>query len=84
MNRWQTKYCNEYFNGKAPNTARGKQDFELLGMVKSTVTVVLPDKAVTYIVTEDECDMPNGKISVSVLASNLTFWLSRGYKITTK
>lgn len=83
MNKWQTKYCEEYFNGKMPRTARGKEDVQLLGMVKSSVTVHLPNGTQTYVVTEDDCDMPNGKISVRVLANNLSFWLQNGYRITT-
>ena len=33
--------------------------------------------------TKDDCNMPEGLISVSVLASNLALWIGRGYKITT-
>lgn len=85
MNKWQTVYCNEDYNGKAPRTKIGKEKLELLGQVKETVTVEFPEgRAETYIVTENDCDMPNGKISVSVLASNLVLWTARGYKITTK
>lgn len=84
MNRWQEVYCNEYHNGKMPRTKQGKSDVELLGKIKSQVRVEFPDKTETLIVTEDDCDIPNGKISVSVLISNLNLWLSRGYKISTK
>lgn len=85
MNKWQTAYCNEYYDGKKPRTKTGKEKLELLGQVKETVTVEFPDgRTETYTVTENDCDMPNGKISVSVLASNLVLWTERGYKITTK
>ena len=84
MNRWQEVYCNEYHNGKMPRTKQGKADVELLGKVKSQVRVEFPDRTETLIVTENDCDIPNGKISVSVLISNLNLWLSRGYKISTK
>lgn len=90
MNRWQQKYCDEYNNGKLPRSKQGKADVELLGKIKNTVTVEFPEvpgvktaRTETYIVTEDDCDIPNGKISVSVLISNLNLWLSRGHKITT-
>ena len=94
MNRWQKVYCDTYHNGKTPRTKQGKADVELLGKIKSQVTVEFPDfngangfkpaHTETYTVTENECNMPNGKISVSVLISNLNLWLSRGYKISTK
>ena len=84
MNKWQQKYCDEYYNGKMPRSKQGKADMELLGKIKETVTVELPSETVTLVVTEDDCDIPNGKISVSVLVSNLNLWLFRGYKITTK
>lgn len=83
MNRWQQTYCDEYFNGKIPKTKQSKFNVELLGKVKSTITVELPSKTQTFIVTENDCDIPNNKISVRVLVSNLNLWLSRGYKITT-
>ena len=94
MNNWQQVYCETYYNGKTPRSKQGKADFELLGKVKSTITVEFPDfnginglipaHSETYIITKDNCDMPNGIISVDVLISNLNLWLSRGYKITTK
>jgi len=83
MNRWQTKYCDKYYNGKMPRSKQGKADIELLGQIKDTITVELPSETVTLVVTEDDCDIPNGKISVAVLISNLNLWLSRGHKITT-
>lgn len=94
MNQWQQKYCDIYYSGKKPRSKVGKEEFELLGQVKNYVTIEFPDfhgangfqpaHSETYEVTLDACDMPNGKISVSVLASNLRLWTSRGYKITTK
>ena len=94
MNNWQRVYCDTYYNGKMPRTAQGKADVALLGKIKSEVVVAFPDfegvngfrpaHTETYTVTEKECDIPNGKISVSVLISNLNLWLSRGYKVTTK
>ena len=93
MNRWQQVYCDTYYNGKMPRIKQGKQDFELLGKIKEKVIVEFPDfngvngfipaHTDTYLVTEDECNIPKGKISVTVLVSNLNLWLSRGYKITT-
>lgn len=93
MNKWQEVYVNTYYDGKKPRTKIGKEQFELLGLMKSKVIVHFPDfngangfipaHTEEYIITEDDCDMPNGKISVSVLSGNLTLWKSRGYKIET-
>lgn len=93
-NKWQKAYCDIYFKGKSPRTKQGKIDMDLLSKVKSIVTVQFPDftgingfvpaHTETYTITEKECDMPNGKISVGVLVSNLSLWLSRGYKVTTR
>ena len=94
MNKWQQKYCDEYYKGKMPRNKQGKADVELLGKIKDTVTVEFPDfngangyipaHTDTYVVTEDDCNIPQGRISVVVLISNLNLWMSRGYKITTK
>ena len=84
MNKWQTIYCNTYYNGKKPNTKVGKQEFELLAQVKSEVTVEFSDQIETYKVTETKDDMPNGLISVCTLSGNLRLWLYRGLKVTTK
>ena len=94
MNRWQQVYCDTYYDGKVPRTKRGKMDMALLEKVKSQVTVEIPDfegvrgfvpaHKETYTVTENDCDMPNGKISVCVLVGNLDLWLSRGWKVTTR
>ena len=94
LNQWQRVYCKTYFNGNLPNNKTGKHWFQVLGKIKSQVIVDKPDfngingfvpaHTETYVVTENECDMPNGKFSVSVLAGNLDLWTSRGYKITTK
>ena len=93
MNKWQEKYCETYYECKTPNTKLGKEEFEYLGVVGNTVTVHFPDfKGIngfkpahteTYTITLDECDMPNGKIDVCTLASNLRFWIFRGYEVTT-
>lgn len=90
MNKWQKKYCDEYYNGKMPRSKVDKKKFELLGLVKDVVIVEFPEcnghpaHTETLVVTEDDCNIPEGIISVSVLASNLILWTSRGYKITTK
>ena len=87
MNAWQEKYIEEY--GK-PRSKVAKQELELLGKIKSIVAVDFPDfngkpaHTEEFTVTIDDCDMPHGKISVRVLASNLVLWLSRGYKVTTR
>ena len=84
MNKWQKVYCNKHYKGKVPTTKIGKEEFELLGSIKKTVTVELPSETKTFLVTETECNIPEGKISVSVLASNLRVWKLKGYKVTTK
>lgn len=84
MNKWQKKYCDKHYGGNLPRSKQGKEQLELLGAIKDTVTVEFPNRTETYIVTEDDCDIPNGKISVSVLASNLVHWKLRGFKVTTK
>ena len=94
MNKWQEYYCNKHYNGGVPKTKTGKESVELLGKVKSVVMVDFPERKVgeetieahteEYIVTEEDCNIPNGTISVDVLVSNLRLWLARGQKITTK
>ena len=92
MNKWQQRYVNEYYDGKKPRDKNGKLKFDLLGQVNEKVTVhfpefkrengeVRPAYTETYNVTEDTNDMPNGLISACLLAHNLLFWASRGYKI---
>lgn len=93
MNQWQQVFCDTYYGGKQPKTKDGKRKLDLLGKVKTKITVEFPDfdgvrgftpaHNETYTVTADDCNMPEGKISVSALASNLPFWLDRGYKVTT-
>ena len=90
MNKWQKKYCDEYYKGKEPKTQSGKQEFNLLGQIREVVVVKFPEsngkpaRTEKYTVTEDDCDIPNGKISVFVLASNVRLWLAKGYEVTTK
>lgn len=94
MNKWQKVYCDTYHNGKLPRSKRGKADMAILGQIKAQVIVNYPDfkgmhgfepaHTEIYTVTETDCDMPNGKISVCVLANNLSLWLSRGYKVSTR
>ena len=94
MNKWQKKYCDEYYNGKKPRSKVGKEEYELLGQVKEKVIVEFPDfngangfipaHTEIYEVTEDYCNIPEGKISATVLAGNLSLWLSRGYNIKTE
>lgn len=84
MNKWQEYFISTYYNGKKPRDKMGKTEFELLGKVKETVTVHFPNETKTFSVTLEECNIPSGIISVSVLASNLYLWSERGYKITTR
>lgn len=83
MNKWQKIYCETYYNGKLPRTNKGKAEYEMLGLIKDAVIVHFPDGPQTLRVTEDDCNIPEGRISVRVLASNLTLWQDRGYKIQT-
>lgn len=94
MNRWQLTYCKEYYKGKEPKSKRGQEDLALLGQVQDIVIVefpgrnnagnLTPPRTEILIVTDYDCNIPGGVISVSVLVSNLNLWLSRGYKVTTK
>ena len=86
MNKWQEQYVKEY--GK-PHSKKSKQEFDMLGKMKTVVSVDFPEfngkpaHKEVYTITIDECDMPHKKISVRALASNLTLWVSRGYKVYT-
>ena len=94
MNKWQIVYCNTYYKGKFPNTKEGIYDLGLLSGIKNRVAVehhdfhgingFIPAHTDILTVTEDDCDIPNGKISVTVLVRNLKLWMSRGYKIYTQ
>ncbi len=84
MNKWQKVYCEEYFDGKMPRSKQGKVDMELLSSIKNEVIIYMPNGDKIYTVTENECDIPNGKISVDVLVSNMKLWMSRKIKITTR
>lgn len=93
MNKWQEYFLKEYYNGKKPRDKVGKLELELLGQVREKVTIHFPKfespiesqcheaHSETFTVTEDDCNMPEGIISVSVLAGNLRLWTSRGYEI---
>ena len=86
MNRWQEVFCNIYYEGKVPTSKIGKEEYDLLGEMSGApvakVSVRIPGKALeVYRITEYDCDMPKGKISVSVLASNLRFWKFRGWEV---
>lgn len=94
MNQWQEAYCKMHHNGKMPRSKSEKESVELLGQIKSVVIVefpertgingVIPAHTEEYIVTENECNIPEGIISIDVLVSNLKLWLSRGQKIQTR
>ena len=85
MNKWQKVYCDIYYDGKEPKTKRGEKRHGT--SCKNKVIVTFPkidkfprfevDHINTFIVTENDCDMPNGKISVIGLVENLEFWDSR-------
>ena len=92
-NRWQKYYRNTLYGGRMPGSKTGKTEYELLGNVRKTVTVHFPERVLPtgkteperdekYTVTLDDCNMPEGRISVEVLSANLTLWTLRGYGIT--
>ena len=80
-----------YYNGKEPSDKRGLKQMELLSGIGNTVTIHFPkmegvngDKPahdVTYLVTEDRCDMRNGIISATVLSWQILTWERNGYMI---
>ena len=89
MNKWQQVYWSIY--GR-PESRASIEAVRLLGEVKDQITVHFPDfdgiggfkpaHTETYVITEQDCNMPAGKISVSVLAANIPLWIERGYEIT--
>lgn len=91
LNRWQKIFMDHYYNGKEPSDKRGKKQMELLAGINNAVTIhfpemdgvngVKPAHDVTYVVTEDRCDMPNGIISAVVLSWQILTWDRCGYRI---
>ncbi len=83
INKWQQRYLDEYYGSSLPKRwdTEGKEEFDLLGKCKDTVTVHLSTGIDTYKITLDECNIPKGIISVCVLAANLRFWKFRGFTI---
>lgn len=94
MNKWQQYYIDKYYNGKMPRSKKGKTDVALLGKIKNQVTVAFPDDygkdgfkpahTETFVVTESDCNIPDGKISLTALLNNIPYWISLECKITTK
>ena len=85
INKWQKKYCEVYYKGKVPKSKIGKYEYDLLGDVKDYVIVTYDNgKRVELEVTLDECDIPNNKINVETLASNLRFWKFNGFLVQTR
>ena len=87
MNKWQELFLNQYYKGEMPRDKRGLRQYELLENVGDTISVKFPandsksSRTVTYRVTENKCDMPNGVISAVVLSWQILFWARKGYKI---
>lgn len=91
MNLWQQVYCDAYCLGMKPTTQPSLHEWELLGKVKSTVTVhveehfnwlgEVPAHTETYQVTPYDDDRSNGKISVVALATCLRLWESYGWAV---
>ena len=94
MNKWQQYYINKYHNGKMPRSKKGKIDMALLGKIKNQVIVAFPDNygpdgfiaahTETFLVTEKDCNIPGGTISVTALLNNIPHWIALECKITTK
>ena len=94
MNKWQEKYVTKCCGGRKPRSVNGKTELELLGKVKDFVIVDFPNRSTEfgmkpacterYLVTMSDCDLENGKISVSILANNLRVWLEHGYAVHTR
>lgn len=91
LNKWQKHYINTLYEGKMPRSKCGKRQLELLGYVNESITVHFPDfngihglvpaHEETYRVELDDCNMPEGVISVEALSGNLELWTDRGYAI---
>lgn len=94
MNKWQKKYVEKCCGGRKPRTNDEKTELALLGKVKDYIIIDFPNYSTPdgmvkahrekYLVTMSDCDIPNGKMSVSILATNLRIWLSRGYSVCTR
>jgi hypothetical protein len=67
LNEYQRHYVKEFCGGRRPRSATRKRDMELLGKVKDKVIIHFPDHNETYRVTLNDCDIPNGIISVEAL-----------------
>ena len=74
MTQWQKVYCDTYYNSKMPRSQKAKEEFRMLGLIGDTVTVEFPERTENYTVDEYCCNIPQGIISVPVLASNLSLW----------
>lgn len=85
MNKWQKKYVDTYYKGKIPRTKEGCLTYDLLGKIRSEITVEFQNgQTETYKVDLEECNIPEGIISVEVLASNLLLWKKRRLKMATR
>lgn len=90
LNKWQQAYIRIYFDGKMPRSKSDKEELRLLGEMKEKVIIDFPSMGEKpahteeYIIRDGDCDMPNGYISVEILASNLTYWNFRGFTVRTE
>ena len=90
LNKWQEAYLRIYYDGKMPRNKEGKKELEVLGGMKEKVIIDFPAMGEKpahteeYIIRDGDCDMPNGYISVEILASNLTYWNFRGFTVRTE
>ena len=80
-NKWQKHYRENIYDGRLPQWGVGREEYDLLGDIGDTVTVCFPAGEDTFRVTFEDCDIPNGVISVQVLSSNLRLWSERGHEI---
>ena len=84
MNKWQQIFIDQWYNGKVPQTKSGRRQVDLLGYMKKHVKVEYGDgKVEDLLITEDDVNIPEGKIDVIHLAQNLIFWVDvRGFKVS--
>lgn len=80
-NKWQKYYRETLCGGTFSAGGTAELEYTLLGKVGEKLTVHFPDGEKTFKVTFDDCNIPNGIISVRILASNLRLWIRREHKI---
>ena len=92
-NKWQKHYRNTILDGRKPTSKISKEQYEILGKLKDTVTVHFPEfystiesqchpaMVKTFTITFDDMNVPENRLSVQGAAANLALWTDRGYRI---